>query len=95
MSYEIQPRMTPGRRAFLEAVARDQHAPWSRSAATNHCLKLGWVDQLWDVDGVIMTRSQVYERQKINAAFWDAFLAAQHFGFVLTDAGRAALATLQ
>lgn len=87
----IHPRMTAHRRAWLEAVRADTSIPWGRTGVTNHCLRLGWADTLVEALGETMTGDdfrQRYAGDNYNAAAWNDY---KRIGFILTDAGRAAL----
>jgi hypothetical protein len=90
--YTIHLRMTPSSRlAFLQSVERDHATPWT-GRATNDCLKLGWVEQLGDLDGRQITVDQIAVEYPAGEPRGDAYRRWTRIGFVLTDAGRSFLA---
>ena len=92
----LHPTLTPARRAWLELVERDGDnvARSLNSPVTNHCLRLGWAEQLKIVAGVAYTEGDF--QRNFPAGTLGREMALRAFdgygGFRLTENGRQVLA---
>lgn len=92
MGYTIHPIMSPGKLARLIELEANSRAP-RRNNAGCYCMRLGWVEWLYEIDGAEITKSEMDRKYTHDemAELWTRD-AIKNVGEVLTDAGRVALA---
>jgi hypothetical protein len=82
----IHPTLSPGRRAWLEKLARDGKASRPRGNVGYDCMQLGWTE--WAVmtaDGAVMGWAEA------GAKYPGAWRSSPMVGEMLTDEGRRVL----
>lgn len=87
--YSITPHMTPARLRFLRELERlGVGEPYNRGTTRNHCLKLGWIEGAYEVDGRVITDGEL---RQVRPPGTDRWTGVRFAGVTLTDEGRAML----
>lgn len=90
MTYQIHPRVTPGRRAWLEKLDREGVANRSRGTVGCDCMRLGWTEWVFRLaSGELAGKAEMRSRY---GDFFPDWPDVDWAGEQLTDEGRRVLA---